>query len=95
MEIKFSKKKAGLEFCVRLKPRSSRNAVLEVIDGVLVCAVNAPPVDGKANEALVKLLSDYFKIPKKALVFSGGETSRNKRIIILEQFVDRISIAGK
>ena len=86
----FSEKKKGLEFCVKLKPKSSRNAVLEVIDGVLICAVNAPPVDGKANKALVKLLSEYFKVPKKAIVVSGGETSRNKRLLILQDFVDRI-----
>jgi len=43
-------------------------------------AVNAPPVDGKANEAVIKALAALFDCPKSAIEITGGLSSRHKRI---------------
>ncbi len=45
-------------------------------------AITAPPVDGKANEAVVAYLSDLFRVPKSGIVIVSGETGRNKLIAI-------------
>ncbi|MFA4986215.1 MAG: DUF167 domain-containing protein [Candidatus Brocadiia bacterium] len=76
----------GLEFRVHLKPRGSRSEVIGLIDGVLQCRVTAPPVDGRANEALIELLSEWLGAPKKALELVAGASSREKRVRVDGKF---------
>ncbi|MDZ7815883.1 MAG: DUF167 domain-containing protein [Planctomycetota bacterium] len=90
MSLSFDSKGDSVVFEVRLKPRSSRNEVLGVRDGVLHCSVTSPPVKGKANKALIELLADYFGFPKKAFEFTAGASSRNKRICILSPYSNRV-----
>ena len=71
---------------VRVLPRSSRDEVMgEMADGTLKIKLTTPPVDGKANEALVELLSDYYNIPKGLISIVRGQTSKNKIIEINNQ----------
>lgn len=42
----------------------------------------APPVDGKANQALLRFLADTFEVPLRQVELKSGETSRRKRVII-------------
>ena len=44
--------------------------------------LTAPPVDGKANEALIELLSKEFDVPKRDIEITKGATSRNKTVVI-------------
>lgn len=70
---------------VKVIPRSSRNEVVgEMADGVLKVKLMAPPVDGKANEALITLLAKYFKVKKRNVQIVRGETGRMKEIKIVE-----------
>lgn len=45
-------------------------------------AITAPPVDGKANQAVVEFLSDLLKVSKSSVTIVSGETGRNKLIAI-------------
>ena len=70
---------------VRLQPKASRNEITgwkQDADGdpVLQVRVTAPPVDGKANTALIKLLAKEFKVPKSKVEIVRGETSRDKLV---------------
>lgn len=71
---------------VRLQPRAAGDEVTGWRDDpatgerVLVCRVTAPPVDGKANRALVKLLSREFDVPKSKIRIVRGESSRDKLV---------------
>ena len=71
---------------VRLQPRASRNEVAgykgdpNTGEQVLQVRVTAPPVDGKANKALIALLAREFKTPKSKIAIVQGETSRDKLI---------------
>lgn len=68
---------------IRVLPRSSKNEVIgEMADGTLKIKLTAPPVDGKANDALIKLLADYFDKPKHKIKIAAGATSKNKTIEI-------------
>jgi len=70
-------------FHIRVLPRSSRNEVVgEMSDGTLKVKLTAPPVDGKANEALIELLADHFDIAKSKIKILKGLTSKNKVIQI-------------
>ena len=68
------------EFNVRIIPRSSRNEIAGREGSVYRIKVTSPPVDGKANKALITLLSKILKTPKKNIEIVSGEKSRNKRI---------------
>lgn len=72
-------------FNVRLNPKSSRTGIDGVYkspdgDDYLKISVNAPPVDGKANEALILFLAKRLKTAKSNIAIVKGETDRNKTI---------------
>ena len=68
---------SGTEFQVRVTPRAGRNAVV-ADDRSLRVYVTAVPEGGKANAAVVKLLSKAIGVPKSRLRLVRGETSRDK-----------------
>ena len=65
-------------FEIHLKPRASKDRITVLESGVLEIAVTAPPVDNKANEHLISLLSRRLDIPKSFIRFLKGEHSRHK-----------------
>jgi uncharacterized protein (TIGR00251 family) len=67
---------------VRIQPRASKNEIIPMEGGAFKIRLTAPPVDGAANEALVKFLSDVLGIAKSRIMIISGETSREKRIRI-------------
>lgn len=65
---------------VRVKPRSSRRAILECKEGIWQIALTSPPEGGKANKELLKLLGKALGVPPSSLVISSGDKSRDKTI---------------
>ncbi len=63
---------------VHAKPKSKREYVKKVSENTYVVAVNAPPEDGKANERITELLSDFLKVPKSKLMLLRGHASKVK-----------------
>lgn len=65
---------------MRVTPRASRNAVAGIgADGSAIkVSVTAPPEDGKANAAVIKLLAKAWKVPKSSVTVAAGAASRNK-----------------
>jgi hypothetical protein len=80
--IAFDEKDGALIFAVRVIPRSSRSEIVGEHDGALKVKLNAPPVDGAANEELIRLLAKAFDLPKKSIAIVGGQTSKSKLIQI-------------
>lgn len=73
-----------MKISIKVTPRSSVNEVVEKMpDGTLKIKLKAAPVDGAANDALIELLSDYYKKPKSAFVIKTGKTSRRKIVEII------------
>jgi uncharacterized protein (TIGR00251 family) len=67
-------------FQVRVQPRAGREEVAGETDGVLKVRLQAPAIEGRANEALIAFLSRVLKRPKAAVRISSGERSRLKRV---------------
>ena len=65
---------------IRLQPRGGRNAVVGERDGAVLIRISAPPVDGKANAALIAFVAKTIGVPKSAVTIIRGETSRSKVI---------------
>ena len=90
---------ASATFSVRIQPRASKNEVLRMEDGGLKIRLTAPPVDGGANEALVKFLADRLGVAKSRVEIVSGHTSREKIVkisgISQEQVDTVLNKAGK
>jgi uncharacterized protein (TIGR00251 family) len=72
----------GATFLVRVQPRARKNAVLGELGDALRVALQAPPVEGRANEALIRFCAEMFSVPRSAVTIASGEHGRNKRVVI-------------
>jgi uncharacterized protein len=70
----------GVLIDVRVIPRAGRSGLAGARDGALVVRVNAPPVDGAANAALIEVLAKVLGVPKRAVMVVSGDRSRRKRV---------------
>jgi uncharacterized protein (TIGR00251 family) len=76
----------GVTLAVRAQPGAKRTAITGIYgDGVaaqLKVAVHAPPLDGRANQALIAFLAEIFSVAKGAVELCSGELSRSKVFLI-------------
>jgi uncharacterized protein (TIGR00251 family) len=73
---------AEYTFSVRLTPRASQDKVAGWEGDVLGVRVTAPPVEGKANDALLRLLARALGVPTSRLRLVRGQTQRNKVVAV-------------
>jgi uncharacterized protein (TIGR00251 family) len=76
----------GVTLAVRAQPGAKKTAVVEIYgEGAtaqLKIAVQAPPIEGRANEALIAFLAENFSLPKNRVELIGGELSRSKVFLL-------------
>jgi len=72
----------GATFAIKIQPRARKNAITGTVGNAVKLAVTAPPVEGKANQAVIEFFADFFEIPRTSVSIASGETSRNKVIRI-------------
>lgn len=77
-----SESENGIVLTLRLVPRASKNEVCGVMDNALKVRLQAPPVEGKANRALVKFLAKTLKAPAGSISIISGMTGRTKRVAV-------------
>jgi uncharacterized protein (TIGR00251 family) len=63
---------------LRVQPRSGKNEIAGERAGALLVRVTAPPVDGKANEAVRRLIAKRLRVPAGRVSIVRGESSRDK-----------------
>jgi uncharacterized protein (TIGR00251 family) len=68
----------SIDVRVRLQPRASRSGLFGVRGGALLARVSAPPVDGRANDALCRLIADVAGVPPSRVSVVRGHTARDK-----------------
>ena len=73
---------AGATLQVKVHPRARKNAITGVVGDAIKIALTAPPVEGRANEACVKFLSEFLNVPRSSVTIAAGESSRQKLIRI-------------
>lgn len=78
--LKCSERDGAIHFTVQVVPRASRSAVAGEHDGHLRVRVAAPPVEGAANEELVRTLARLLGVPRRAVEITGGHASRLKQL---------------
>lgn len=72
----------GLLLSVLVQPKASKNEIAGLVEDRLKIRLTAPPVDGKANEALVRFLAKRLGLPRSQVSLAGGHRSRRKEILI-------------
>lgn len=82
MALDLRESEAGLTLRVRVQPRASRDALSGERDGALVVRLTAPPVEGAANEALVRFLGKTLGVAPSAVRVVSGATGRHKVVSI-------------
>ncbi len=77
---------AGVTLAVRAQPGAKKTAIVgihgEGATAQLKIAVQAPPLEGRANEALIAFLARTFDLPKNAVELVSGESSRSKVFLL-------------
>ena len=76
----------GVILAVRAQPGAKKTAIAGVYgEGAtaqLKIAVHAPPLEGRANEALIAFVAEAFSLPKRAVEIISGESSRSKTLLL-------------
>jgi uncharacterized protein len=67
---------------VKVKPNSKQQSITEEADGSLTIQLKAPPVEGKANDELIKLLAKKYQVPKSKIAIQLGASSKMKLVDI-------------
>src|SRR5437868_6532251 len=70
----------GVSFKIKVHPRAKKNAITGIVADALKLSVTAPPTDGKANQAVIEFLADFFEIPRSSVTIASGDTGRLKVI---------------
>lgn len=78
--IPYVEKDGMLTFKVRVVPRASRSEVVGEHGGALRVRIAAPPVDGAANEELIRTLASAFTVPRSAIEIVAGHSSKLKTV---------------
>ncbi len=72
----------GATFAVKVHPRARKNAITGTVGDAVKLALTAPPVDGKANQAVIEFFANFFDIPRSSVTIASGETNRLKVVRI-------------
>ena len=75
-------KNIGVRVYVKVTPRAGKNEVIKISEGEYKVKVTAVPEKGKANDAVIKILANYFDLPKSSIKIIGGKSTRIKLIEI-------------
>ena len=71
---------SGATFSVRVQPRAKKNAITGVMGDALKLSLTAPPVEGRANEAVIDFFAKLLNVSRSSVTIAAGESSRNKVI---------------
>ena len=83
-QLKITEAENGVTFAVRVVPRASRNEIAGVHGDALKVRLTAPPVEGRANEALIAFLAKLLSVRKSQVEIVAGGTSRRKMIRVID-----------
>ena len=78
--LRYTEADGAITFAVRVVPRASKSALAGEHDGALRIRIAAPPVEGAANEELVRFLARTFGVAPRAVEILSGHTSKLKRV---------------
>ena len=82
-----------ITFAVSVQPRASRTMIRDEVDGVIRISLAAPPVDGAANEELIRFLAGLLRVPRRDISIIAGLSSK-KKVISIEGVTESAVLAA-
>lgn len=82
----------GIRLRVKAIPRASSTEVVGIHADSLRIRLAAPPVDGAANDELVRFLADALAVPRAAICVVSGQTSRFKTVLVSGTSLERVRV---
>ena len=73
-----------MRISIKAKPAAKEDAIAMIDDFSYAVSVKEPPIQGRANKGIVKILSEYFSVPQSSVRIISGFTSKNKVVEILK-----------
>lgn len=83
IQLNITSAAGGSAFPVHVVPRSRKNEISGRYGQAVKIRLTAPPVEGKANEALIEFLAKRLDVPKRTIEILSGASSRNKVVCVL------------
>lgn len=97
MNLPIADSRDGARFLVRVVPRAARTALSGIIGegqhAALKIALHAPPLEGRANAALIDFLADLLQVRRAAIAIAGGEHARTKTILVRGRTAAEVQVA--
>lgn len=90
-EFKITDAQKGAAFAVHVIPRAKKNEIVGRMGNAIKVRLTAPPVEGKANEALIAFLAEKLDVRKSAIEIVAGLTSRDKMVCVLGLSPDEVN----
>jgi uncharacterized protein (TIGR00251 family) len=72
----------GIRITVQIIPNAKKSEIIGLLDDALKLRLQAQPIEGKANEALIRYIADILEVPKSTVSIVHGQTSRRKIVEI-------------
>lgn len=88
-----SESRGGVRLALHVQPGAKRNTVVGVHGDALKIAISAPPVDGKANDAICIFVAELLRVPVRSVIVIAGATSRRKVLQISDARVADVEAA--
>lgn len=77
-----------MRLTVQVKPKKKKAFVEKIDDHYYIVSVLEPPVDGRANEAVIRALARYFHISPSAIILTSGHTAKMKTFTVPDELLD-------
>lgn len=90
----YSREGSNLKIIIYVQPGASSTEIVGMYGDALKLRLKAPPVDGRANEALQQFLATQFNVATKDVKLISGEHNRRKKFLIINSCVDPTSVFG-
>ncbi|MDC8758726.1 DUF167 domain-containing protein [Janthinobacterium fluminis] len=90
----------GVRLAVQITANAKKTEVIGVLDDALKLKLHAQPIEGKANEALIRYLADTLDVPRSAITLTHGQTNKRKLLEIVsarltpEDVARRLGLGG-
>ena len=88
----FSRADDAITLVLHVQPGARRTEVQGLHGDALKIRLAAPPIEGRANQELVRFLAEHFKVPLRDVCLIVGETSRRKRFRVSGSTIDPASL---
>ncbi|KTC89609.1 DUF167 domain-containing protein [Fluoribacter dumoffii] len=71
-----------------VQPGAKKTEIIGIHEGELKIRLNTPPIEGRANKALLQYIAQLFKVPVRQVILKRGDKSRHKTLLVIDTGVD-------